>query len=372
MIRILHTGDLHIGKSYDKYSNQYPEAAERYRNARLEALENVVNLANKRGCDYLVIAGDTFDKKTVSAELRKNVCDILKKSLCPVIIIPGNHDFCEGENDVFWNSFNTLSGDNTILLREHTAFTPADGKAVFYPCGCSDSSSERNALGWLSGTTRAFDKVNIGIAHGAIETLSYDKEGKYYGMTMSELDQSEMDLWLIGHTHIPFPDEEKISDQRVFNAGTHQQTDIADNSEGSVFIIDINDNKTITAEKVPTGVIRFVEKNVVISHGNSLKEVIENSLSGDRKNTSYRISLSGIALDNDYNNRGQIYSELRDKALYIEFLDEQLFPEITETRIDRETLPESVENKLLKQYLNEPEILSMALDLVLECKGGQP
>lgn len=371
MIRILHTGDLHIGRSYNKYGSLYPEVAERYRQARLEALENVVKAANERSCDYLVIAGDTFDNKNVSAELIKTVCDILRKSVCPVIVIPGNHDFCEGENDAFWNKFNTLSGDNTILLREHAAYAPADGKAVFYPCGCKDATSEKNALGWLSDTPRSAESVNIGIAHGAIETLSYDKEGKYYGMTMFELDQTGMDLWLIGHTHIPFPNEEKISDQRVFNAGTHQQTDIADNSEGSVFVINIDDTNTVTAQKVHTGVIRFVEKDVTVSHGNSLRDVLENTLSDDGSNTSYRINLSGIASDEDYNNRGQIYNELRDKALFVEFLDEQLFPEITEERIDRETLPNSVENALLKQYLDEPEMLSMALDIVRECKGGQ-
>lgn len=369
MIRILHTGDLHFGKKYDKYPNNI---SSRYKSARFEALENIIITADREKCDYIVIAGDTFDNKSVPPALRKYVCDALAKSSCTVIVIPGNHDYCAEENDEFWDGFEKLSGENTILLRKHEVYNGSDGKTVFFPCGCKDRYSAENALGWLANAPKSPDKVNIGIAHGAIETLSYDREGKYYGMTISELKQTGLDLWLIGHTHIPYPNEDVITSGNIFNAGTHQQTDISDNSEGSVFIIDIDDNKNISARKVLTGAVHFVRKSIKLSHGDSLRAALENALSGDCRNTSYRIELSGIISEDDYTEKQSIYDEFRSRTISLEISDNALCPEITKERIEKETLDNSLENTLLKQYLdqNETELLNLAFNLICECKGG--
>lgn len=77
MIKILHTADLHIGREYKRQEQENIEIAKRYRRARVEALENIVRIANQENCDYLVIAGDLYDKKDISLTLQKEVCSIL-------------------------------------------------------------------------------------------------------------------------------------------------------------------------------------------------------------------------------------------------------------------------------------------------------
>lgn len=366
-MRILHTGDLHLGRAYQKQEQEDKQVAKRYRKARMEALQNVIRAANDQRCDYVVIAGDLYDSRTVSAALQKEVCDLLGECNCPVFVLPGNHDFWEGEEDRFWGKFQDLAMENTILL---TKQQPVEmGETIFYPCACTDRYSEGNALGWLQERAeRDPKKLNIGIAHGALEGLSFDREKRYYYMTQDQLSHCGMDLWLIGHTHMPYPEQEYIKNQKVFNAGTPQQTDIADNAEGSAFLIEVDAERQITAKRIHTGVIRFARKEITLRHGDLLKDVLlDAAREYDKSNTTLRLVLSGVALEEDYQTRQKWYDQLAADFLKLEIRDEELRQEITQEMIDRETMEGTLENTLLKRYLQKPELLDLAYGLVKWC-----
>jgi len=61
-LRIMHTGDVHLGMKF----NQYPQISTKLENARYQALENVIKEANKRNANLLAVAGDLFDKVILS------------------------------------------------------------------------------------------------------------------------------------------------------------------------------------------------------------------------------------------------------------------------------------------------------------------
>lgn len=371
MLKILHTGDFHIGMVYGKQST---EVAQRYREARIEALQNVIRLADEEQCDYLVIAGDLFDHHPihqVTVKVLQEVCQELEQCACPVLVLPGNHDYYQNEEDELWKRFKEYSSDKIILLNKCERYECEN--AVFYPCPCHDRHSKENALAWLKeDIARCGDRPNIGIAHGALEGLSIDKEGRHYLMTRQELEGCKMDVWLLGHTHVPEPKEDYITDCRIFNAGTHQQTDISDNSDGSVFIIEIADDCTITAKKVHTGVIFFVRKERKIQHGETLESVLDKVKAEikEPKNTTLRLTLSGTLLSEDYEQKGSIYQKYKQEFLWVDFKDDALKREITGEMIEAETMEGSIERKLLQNYGDQPELLNLAYDLICECKKG--
>lgn len=331
-------------------------------------------------------------------------------------MLPGNHDYYEGEDDKLWGRFLELSGENVIVVRENKEIE--FGEICFYPCICHDRYSQENALGWLMsgedcrksasyGESKNEDRkkpygeekndrkdiqkkqereqIKIGIAHGALEGLSYDKERKYYYMTREELERCQMDLWLLGHTHMPNPDREEMLGERILNVGTHQQTDIADNARGAIFLIELPIEeleelrekkerekffKKIHVRKIMTGVICFEKRGISLVHGESLAERIEKVIRDmDSQNTTLRLTVSGTVLEEEYERRGEIYREYETRFLKFEVQDLNLQPEITREKILRETLEGSVENELLMKYLDEPEILNLAFELVRECKN---
>ena len=343
-MKIVHTGDLHIGRKYSTYAT---DIANQYYEARFNTLRNIVKLQ----CDFIVIAGDLFDSKSVLDKEVKEVTNILGTADSTVIVVPGNHDYCI-EQDKFWNKFNSYAASNTVVLTNNITINDV----VFHAYPCTDKYSETNALHQTELDT---NKFNIGIAHGSIG-ISYDKEQRYYKMTEKELLAMNMDLWLIGHTHIPY------HNNIIFNAGTPQQTDISDNSDNGVFLIDI-DKHHIDYTRIQVGEITFKRLELKIDF--NLEESIKNIVEPFNSNSSLRIVLSGIVDENEYQNKEIIYNKYNN-FIYMEVFDDDLKRSINAEMINTLTIPNSVENKLLWMYKDEPDILNLAYDLIKEAKNA--
>ncbi len=86
-MRILHTADWHLGKKLDFYSRLEEQRA---------VLAEIVNIAEEKEVDLVLLAGDLFDTFNPSNEaaelLYKTLKRLAKDGRVPVIAIAGNHD----------------------------------------------------------------------------------------------------------------------------------------------------------------------------------------------------------------------------------------------------------------------------------------
>jgi len=86
-LRVLHLADLHAGKITARRLN---------RNEDLKfALDQVSDFIASEGADYLIVAGDVFDKPLPDAESERLIYEFLVKTAAAgtkVIVIAGNHD----------------------------------------------------------------------------------------------------------------------------------------------------------------------------------------------------------------------------------------------------------------------------------------
>src|SRR5437867_13087142 len=85
-MRLLHTGDWHVGKRLRGRSRDEETAA---------ALDQVVELARDAAVDAVLIAGDVYEHRTVSPEADMIVFDALARlrdTGATVVLVPGNHD----------------------------------------------------------------------------------------------------------------------------------------------------------------------------------------------------------------------------------------------------------------------------------------
>lgn len=86
MLKILHTGDWHLGKKLNNISRIAEQKT---------VIDEFVALAQKNIYDVIIIAGDIFDTYNPSGEAQKIYYDCLNKLKvldCIVVIICGNHD----------------------------------------------------------------------------------------------------------------------------------------------------------------------------------------------------------------------------------------------------------------------------------------
>lgn len=378
MIRIFETGDIHIGKKYD----DYPDVKAELIGTRFNVLKNMIETAEKEHCDFFVITGDLFD--TVYGISQKDVERVVNiLSLCSerVLILPGNHDYFDEETKI-WKDFVKfmVKKDNNIILLnrfEPYEFEVREEKVVFYPAYCQSKKSKDNNLTWIKNTDINPDCINVGVAHGAIEGVTPDKDQAYFLMKQTELDGIPVDAWLIGHTHIPFPevmrDQKEHKGYKIFNAGTHAQTDVHNNTEGFGFVIEIDhkdSGKTVTAKAIKTGEIRFYDLDLSLKADSdtALNDSVRTATNNLDNSSMVRLNLSGTVTQKEYTERSEIYDKYLKRFLFYKIDDNDLSEAITIEKIRDEYAETSFAAMFLEALSKNPKEMAMAYELVKECK----
>lgn len=358
MIKLFMTGDNHIGLKYLSHEQSAALAS-----ARIDAFRQMIDTANSENCSLFVITGDLFDRTYGIAKRDvKAVTELLSSFNGTVAVLPGNHDYYDKEVKV-WESFRETLADNTLLLTDYRPYeiSLGDEQAVLYPALCTSLHSERgeNKLGWIKDTMIPRDnRYHIGIAHGAVEGETIDNEGQYFLMTRAELEEIPVDAWLIGHTHVPFSDGE-----RIFNAGTHVQTDVACNSEGCCFILEIDSDKTVRAKKYISGNLRFYRKNIELTAG-SMEETLTRELESIGDNSVVELVLGGAVSQEEYEARDVTLRGMLSRFIEGTYNDYALSKLISEELIKSEFSETSFAADFLGALLNEPKEAQLAYELL--------
>lgn len=375
MLKIFVTGDNHIGLKYASH-----EQAAVLASSRLTAFEGMVETANHENCALFVITGDLFENTySVSKRDIKTLLDTLSGFNGTVVVLPGNHDYYDKDVKV-WQYFKDVmaSYDNIMLLTEYRPYelTTNGEDVVLYPALCTSvhSAPGQNNLGWIKETEIVKDGAyHIGIAHGAVEGETIDNEGQYFLMKRSELESIPVDAWLIGHTHIPFPrnltDEFTVSD-KIFNAGTHVQTDVSCNTEGLCFIVVIEDDKTVKAKKAVSGNLRFYRKNIAVTAG-EMENIIRRELADIADNSVVDIILTGAVSAEEYEDRTHIIENVLSRFVEGTYNDYTLSKLISRELIESEFPETSFSAGLLTSLLDEPKEAQLAYELLQSLKEGK-
>src|SRR5438093_12178541 len=85
-MRLLHTGDWHVGKRLRGRSRDDETVA---------ALAQLVEMAGDARVDAVLVAGDVYEHRTVAPEADEIVFEALirlRETGASVVLIPGNHD----------------------------------------------------------------------------------------------------------------------------------------------------------------------------------------------------------------------------------------------------------------------------------------
>lgn len=89
-LKILHSADLHLDSPFAGFSEQQRQLLKK---AQQKIPGMIVDLCIREDCDMMLLAGDIFDQQP-----NRETVDNLKRELArcgvPVMIAPGNHDFC--------------------------------------------------------------------------------------------------------------------------------------------------------------------------------------------------------------------------------------------------------------------------------------
>lgn len=369
MTRIFHTADLHIGLKFTRASYS-PDLRDELVDARLSTLVRMVEKANDEHCDLFVVAGDMFDHLRVSQSVIQKSGAALRGFAGVAVVLPGNHDFLQRSDDSLWPQMEKALGEGHLILEEQRPYDLSDHgiPVVLYPGPCLSKHSPESAVGWvraISPQSRDEAKFHIGIAHGSLDGVSPDFDSRYFPMTHRELEEMGLDLWLLGHTHIRYPDQSEGSGDRLFYPSTPEPDGFDCRHEGFAWIIDLSQDHQPRYRSLSTGQYRFHDLDRQLTRESDVLSLHKELKDLAASKHLVKLRLHGRLSDQLLSDLRECISSCQTAFGYLEADTSDLIQEITQVEIDRDFTQGSFPHRLLSSLAaNEPG--SLALQLAYE------
>ena len=203
MLRILHTGDIHLDSPF---SGLDPRTAEVRRNELRAAFTSMMHYARMEKVDLILIAGDMFDADFVTRETLALIKKEAENTPCPIVISPGNHDSVS-ESSVWRRG---VFPENVYIFTDETLDYFELDEIGVRVWGWA-FTSQKMELSPLTGRTvdeaEGEGMINILCAHGDISST----RSTSCPLTVRELEAFGADYAALGHIHNPAEYSDRIA-----------------------------------------------------------------------------------------------------------------------------------------------------------------
>lgn len=232
-LRILHTGDIHLGAKFIALGNKGPEQ----RQQLLATFDDLVQLAVDEGVDLVLLAGDLFDSEHPSKDVLERVYSRLESLTgrdILVFISPGTHDRYGPGSPYAVQPLSTLRG-LTVFKSEHMApvHVPELDCTVF---GNANMHPYENKYP-LSGFSAAGDsRWKVGMLHAGFEIPDVIEDT--YLVTADQVAGSGLDYLALGHLHST--SDRSVGGVTAFYCGAPEMISIRKGDFGNALLVDLD------------------------------------------------------------------------------------------------------------------------------------
>ena len=201
LMKLLHTADLHLDRSFEGLKNSPKQIAEKLQQANHKAITAIVDIAIRNQVDAVILAGDTFHQSRTSIRTQAYFIDEMKRldqEGIPVIMSFGNHDYYVAER--YWFDF----PKNMFLFKKeqvetHYFMTKNQEKVAVTGFSYEHPWINEDKLSGFP-TKEAGVDIHIGVYHG--DTTKNGAQN-YAPFTFSAMKSKGYDYWALGHIHQP-------------------------------------------------------------------------------------------------------------------------------------------------------------------------
>ncbi len=257
MPRILHTADIHLGKSFARFGDAQSRLADELR----RVIPRLGQVAVEAGADALVIAGDLFDSNDVGRAVRDGAFSALRElAPLPIVIIPGTHDCLDGGSVYRRPEWRELA--HVHLFSDPEPSTIVVGDVAFH---ARVNTTNRNPVSPLVGLRPGDARFNVALAHGSYQDAMEVDESDY-PITGDDIRATAMDYVALGHWHTWF---EVPGPVRALYCGAPQPFDFR--GSGAAALVDLSSG-AIEARAVAS--VRFAEVAAHVVPGMSADDAL--------------------------------------------------------------------------------------------------
>ncbi|MYB76555.1 MAG: exonuclease SbcCD subunit D [Chloroflexi bacterium] len=248
-IKFLHAADIHLGYQQYGLEQRYDDFSEAFR--------WIIDTALEERVDFLLLAGDLFEKRTLDPRtllIAVTEFERLREARIPVVAIEGNHERTYGDN-LSWMEYLNQSGLLHLLdcARRDDGWQPQPWNQAERTGGYVDLAGARiyglryqgaqtgTALSEIGSAIAAAPQpaaeFSIFLAHTSVE--GYYDQGHPFArqQDLASLRQC-VDYLALGHVHAPYPDS-LGQEEWFFNPGcpeTWSSEEWQYQSKGALFV----------------------------------------------------------------------------------------------------------------------------------------
>ena len=171
MFKFIHSSDLHLGKPFGRFPE---DVRVRLRQARMEAVQTLADVARRTGASHVLLAGDTFDQMTPAPKVIRDALNIMGEASDIIWgVMPGNHDHANATE--LWRTIAQDAPANVMALVQPQP-VPLSDAVVLLPAPPAERHPGRDLTEWFNDAPTG-DAVRIGLAHGSIRGFSAEDGG---------------------------------------------------------------------------------------------------------------------------------------------------------------------------------------------------
>lgn len=283
-MKILHTGDLHLDSAFSSLSISESENA---REESRRTFKKMMDYARENSYDLVLISGDFFDAKYITAATQELVKKSFSEVGCPVVIAPGNHDpyplislYRAGE----------LPSNVYIFSSEEMQVFDFDDLGISV-CGYAFMSERMNVSPLESFTRPNTENTLILCAHADIASPT----SKYAPISTRLIEAFGFAYAALGHIHNP--PEIASRDTLIRYCGFPTGRSFDELGDGGALSVTI-ENGEATAERIVFSSHRFLEDTLDVSDAETQydieRKIIEYAAVAEYDNdTSLSLTLTG-------------------------------------------------------------------------------
>ncbi len=302
-MRLLHTADWQIGME----ASSLGDKAEHVRKARLEAVSRIVQVANEKKVDFIVVAGDTFEGNDIPRSLIHKVLQALEQlDDIPVYFLPGNHDYL-GPASVYRKHIWEDNKEKITVIAERKPIELES--CILYPSPIYRPTSPEDPTNWIE--EEKTEVPRIGIAHGSLGILP-ETETLNYPINAKTAENAGLDFLCLGHWHSYLP-----HGTRTLYPGTHETTSFKEKDSGYIAIVEVEKDQNPKIEKVPVGALSW---NTIEREINSVTDldILKTELKTvkEPKRTLLRLKLTGMIPPAMFDMLDDLKMDLEERYLY--------------------------------------------------------
>ncbi|WP_283678296.1 DNA repair exonuclease [Lentilactobacillus sp. Marseille-Q4993] len=312
-MKFIHAADIHLDSPFSGLlaGDTLPaELTKKITDSTFDSFKNVVNTAIDDRVDFVLLAGDLFDRNEKSVSAAAFLTDQLNRlndANIKVFIIFGNHDYLSMNQD----SSSLGYPDNVYVFPNDvttTQFTLEEGKTVAIT-GFSFGTQWINDSVINDYPTRTSADFQIGMLHGSADSVD-SPEANYAPFTLSDLKAKNYDYWALGHIH----KRQDLDDSGVINySGNTQGRSINESGDKGFYEVTEQAGK-LTKNFIASSVINW-ERMAIDLSGTSISNV-NDVVFGELQNAQFnKLTLVRLMVTVDGNTDSEVLDALNSGEL---------------------------------------------------------